>query len=367
MTRLYAYTALLIFSLLASSPMSAEESHKEAETFDLSEVLVHHLMDAPIFEWNLCLANTKLGSYDLCGRKVYAGSEEFENDAFRRYVFSDEKGQYKWQGGIPLHITKRVSMMFVSSFLLLVIMILAARLISRNPFQIRSRFTGIVEAVVQYVRVEVADKNMHHEKGWHAYILTLFFFILFSNLLGLFPPFGEIAETIAGSVSGHGASHGHSADSKVSSMLAFWPGITVTGDIAVTLALASMVTIMIWVTGFKSQGVSFLWSCIPSGMPLPVAIGLWPLLFPLEIIIGPLAKGFALAIRLLANMTAGHVIIIALLGFIFQFKNFWYFIAPISVAGAGAIYLLEVMVAFLQAFIFSLLASLFIGSSMHRH
>ena len=96
-------------------------------------------------------------------------------------------------------------------------------------------------------------------------------------------------------------------------------------------------------------------------MPWP----LWPLLWPLEFIISPIAKAFALTVRLLANMTAGHVVILALLGFIFEFRS--YAIVPISIGGATAIYLLEIFVAFVQAFIFTLLTSLFVGSSMHRH
>jgi F-type H+-transporting ATPase subunit a len=88
-------------------------------------------------------------------------------------------------------------------------------------------------------------------------------------------------------------------------------------------------------------------------------------MWPLEFIISPLAKCFALTVRLLANMTAGHVIILALLGFIFKFQSFW--IVPISILGAGAIYVLEIFVAFLQAYIFVLLTSIFVGSVMHRH
>jgi len=88
-------------------------------------------------------------------------------------------------------------------------------------------------------------------------------------------------------------------------------------------------------------------------------------MFPLEFIVSPLAKAFALTVRLLANMTAGHVVILALLGFIFEFQS--YAVVPISILGATAIYMLEIFVAFLQAFIFTLLTSLFVGSSMHRH
>ncbi|MBW7859332.1 MAG: F0F1 ATP synthase subunit A, partial [Leptonema sp. (in: Bacteria)] len=100
---------------------------------------------------------------------------------------------------------------------------------------------------------------------------------------------------------------------------------------------------------------------VPGGVPF----WLFPLMWPIEFIVGPLAKGFALMIRLMANMTAGHVLILVLVGFIFQVGQAW--IVPISVFGMGAIYVLEILVAVLQAFIFALLSSIFIGLMMHRH
>jgi len=359
-------TVILTLSLLFLCSGLYAEEHKAAEEFNLNEVLVHHLMDAPIIEWNLCLANTTFKGYDLCGKKVYQGTPEFANDSYRRYTFQDADGKlYKYQGGIPLHITKRVAMMWIVALFLILVLGLAGRIIAKDPFRIGGRFAGIIEAIVQYMREEVVDKNMHHEKGFQSFILTLFFFILFSNLLGLFPPFGEIAHSLVSHFSGHGEAE-HAAT--VPGIVGFWPGITVTGDVGVTATLAIITTIMIWAVGFRYQGIGFLWSCIPHDMPLIVALSpIGWLLFIIEIIIGPFAKGFALAIRLLANMTAGHVIIIALLGFIFQFRTMWFFIVPVSVAGSGAIYLLEVMVAFLQAYIFTLLTALFVGASMHRH
>lgn len=338
---------------LSQSPLQAESSDKQE--FDLGKILVHHLMDAPIFEWNPSVCGVKLGSYDLCAKKVRPGSEEYEHDSFRRYVFEDAEGKYKWQGGLPLHITKRVMMMFIVVGLMFLVFIPAARIIANNPLKTQGRFKNAVEALVQFVRNDIAEPNMHHHSaGYQPYLLTVFFFILFSNMLGLFPPFGELADM---AIHGTHASHGPT----VSPVVAFWPGITVTGDVAVTMVLAIMTTVQVWITGFRYQGFQFLWTSVPNGVPF----WLYPLLWPLEFIVSPLSKGFALTIRLLANMTAGHVIIIVLLGFIIQFQN--YVLAFVSIPGAGMIYILEILVAFLQAFVFTLLSALFIGASMHRH
>jgi F-type H+-transporting ATPase subunit a len=327
------------------------ESHDEKPSFD--EVLTHHLMDSPIFEFN------------IGGRKVYQGEPGFEEDPYRRYIFKDEKGFYKYEGGIPLHITKRVAMMWVVAILLMLVFVKAANAIAKDPLKINGRFANMVEVLFEFVRKDIAESNMHHPSGlFLGYILTAFFFVLFSNLLGLFPPFGEIAEMIYSSITGHHSPHGEGQ--LPSPIIAIWPGITVTGDIAVTFTLAAFTTILIWAAGFKYQGVQFIWHAVPAGVPW----WLYPIMWPIEFIISPLAKGFALMIRLLANMTAGHVVILVIASFIFEFSKWTFltvFVASLSVFGMTFMYILEILVAFLQAFIFTLLSSIFIGLSMHRH
>ena len=294
----------------------------------------------------------------------------------RSYTFHDEQGQiYKYAGGIPLHLTRRVVQMALIGGLLVFFAALASRAIRRNPYRISSRFANLVETLFEWCRKDVIDNSMHgHAKGFHSYLLTLFFFLLLMNLAGLLPPVGEGLEKLWHSFSSHSSVYtetgGHH---EISPIQAIWPGITVTGDISVTLAMAALVGLMIWVTGFRYQGFRYLWQVVPNGTPPPLYVLLWPL----EFIVSPFAKAFALTIRLLANMTAGHVIILALIGFIFQSASLWFGglgsalgafgITFVSVAGTVAIYFLEIVVAFLQAFIFTLLTALFIGSAMHRH
>lgn len=344
---------LLLGALLFTAPVTSAYAGDE-----LNSALVHHLMDTVIFEWH------------PGGQKVYEGHPAFKKTKYiRNYTFKEPDGRlYMYQGGFPMHITRRVMMLFVVSGFLMILLIGAARVIAKNPMRIPGRFASIIEVLVQWVRNDVADESMDgHSKGFQPFILTLFFFILALNLAGLFPPIGEAIELAAG----HHPDHGTGALS--SAFIAIWPGMTATGDISVTLALSLITVIMMWVTGFRYQGVKFLWHVVPNGVPLP----LYAIMWPLEFLIGPIIKGIALTIRLLANMTGGHVIILALMSFIFQAKGLYLSgiggvfggagVTVAALSGVVAIYFLEIMVGFLQAFIFSLLTSLFIGSMMHRH
>ncbi|MBI40518.1 MAG: ATP synthase F0 subunit A [Leptospiraceae bacterium] len=358
--------SLILFAATLAVPAHAEEvptspadtGHdkpaQEEHGFDLQATLAHHLMDSVIIEWQ------------PMGKKVYKDEqpEAFANDPYRRYTFKDDQGRlYKYEGGLPLHITRRVSMMFIVVALMLIIFIPAANKISSNPLRVQGRFAGAIEGLVQYLRKDVAEANMHHPTpGYIGYIITAFIFILFSNILGLFPPFGEMVLMTKQLVTGAHHLGNHPGPGETDpALLMVWPGITVTGDIAVTMSLAAITTILIWVAGFHYQGFKFLWHAVPAGVPML----LYPLLWPIEFIIGPLAKGFALTIRLLANMTAGHVLLLVIAGFIFQFQTWW--MPIISVTGMTALYVLELLVALLQAFIFTLLSAIFIGLSMHRH
>ncbi|MCS6972524.1 MAG: F0F1 ATP synthase subunit A, partial [Leptospiraceae bacterium] len=222
-----------------------------------------------------------------------------------------------------------------------------------------SRFTGIIEVLVQFVRNDIAQASLgHHAHPYEPYLLTLFFFILTCNLLGLIPSLGELYTLVASLAGTAHPSHGSSLELPLAEKL--WPGITATGDIGVTATLATLSFLVILLSGFIYQGVLFIRNIVPEGIPLL----LWPILWPIEFI-GLFTKPFALAIRLLANMTAGHMIIIVLLGFIFQFRS--YAIAPVSILGSAAVYLLELFVAFLQAYIFTFLTALFISQVQHRH
>jgi F-type H+-transporting ATPase subunit a len=195
-----------------------------------------------------------------------------------------------------------------------------------------------MEALALYIRQEVVLPNVGpHGEGYAPYLLTLFFFILAMNLLGLLP----------------------------------W-GATATGNIAVTAALALMAFLVIEVTGMRTLGPQGYLKTIfylPPGLPggpggAFLKVVLLAVMTPIELI-GKLAKPFALAVRLFANMTSGHVLVLALIGLTFLFQSYAVGLAA-SVLATGVM-LLELFVAFLQAFVFTLLTSVFIGLMRAEH
>ncbi|MDB4908778.1 MAG: atpB [Gemmatimonadetes bacterium] len=238
--------------------------------------------------------------------------------------------------GQPIDIspTKHVVMMLFAGFLACLVLISAARS-SRRTHATVGRSTGFatgIESMVLFIRNEVAVKNLgHHGEGYAPFILTLFFFILFANLLGLIPY-----------------------------------GSTATGNIAVTGTLAIATMIVIEVAGMRANGVGYLSTIFYWNKDLGIVmrVVMFLVMSPVELA-GKLSKPFALAIRLFANMTAGHIVVLAFIGLIFTFKSYAIGIAPMGMA--VAIMMLEIFVAFLQAYIFALLAAVFIGQIRESH
>ena len=234
---------------------------------------------------------------------------------------------------IDLSITKHVVFLFISAFVVTLITIAAARRNLKQP--VPSGIGNFIEVFVVFIRDEIVMPNMG--KGgliYMPYLLTTFFFILIMNLMGLIPY-----------------------------------GATSTGNVSVTGGLALIAFIMIQYSAIRSQGLGHYLAHLTGG----VHWSLWLIMVPIEIL-GHFTKPFALCIRLFANMTGGHIVIVSLIGLIFIFQS--YIIAPIPVAFVLGINMLELFVAFLQAYIFIMLTSLFMGLGMqvaheegeqHRH
>jgi F-type H+-transporting ATPase subunit a len=233
-------------------------------------------------------------------------------------------------GGLTIDIspTRLVVMLWVAALLCILTTLLALRAHNRKTLEGKapSGLGNGLEALVLYLRNEVVLKNVGpHGNGYVPYLLTLFFFILFSNLLGLVPY-----------------------------------GATATGNISVTATLAIVTFIVIELAGMKAQGWRYINTIVfwPHDMSLGMKLPITFILTPIEII-GKITKPFALAIRLFANMVSGHVVLLALISLIFTFGSWILVPAPILIA--VSISVLELFVAFLQAFIFTLLSSVFIG------
>lgn len=226
--------------------------------------------------------------------------------------------------GYDISITKHVVFMWLACIILVGLLLLVSKKYQKS--RVPSGVSNLFEILIVFVRDEIVKPTIG--KGYEyflPYLLTAFFFILTCNFLGLLP---------------------YSA--------------TVTSNISVTATLAVLSFIMILIGGIKHHGFfGYFKGLLPHGLPG----WLVPVMFIVEFL-GLFTKPFALAIRLFANMTAGHVVILSLFALMFIMKTLMF--APVSVAFALFIYMLELLVCVIQAYIFTMLSGLFIGMAVHQ-
>jgi F-type H+-transporting ATPase subunit a len=226
--------------------------------------------------------------------------------------------------GMDLSITKHVVFMWLALAIMFTTLFYIKKAYKKSL--VPHGVTNLVEVLIVFVRDEIVRPTIG--KGYERflpYLLTVFFFILTCNFIGLIPY-----------------------------------GATATSNISVTATLAVISFCVIQLGGMMKNGVwGYFKGLVPHGIPM----WLLPIMIVVEIL-GLFTKPFALAIRLFANMTAGHIVILALLGLIFILHT--YVVVPVSIAFALFIYLLEILVALLQAYIFTMLSSLFIGMAVHQ-
>ena len=254
--------------------------------------------------------------------------ELVEKSLSGKVVEVDEHGELV-EAGLPLDfsITKNVFMMMLSVIILLWVFLSLARSYKKMGISEPKGLAGFIEPVIVFIEEDVAIPNIGEEKYYRymPYLLTIFFFILLNNLMGLIP---------------------------------FFPfGANVTGNIALTMVLAVFTFFITTFSGNKSY-----WQHIFNTPGVPVWLA--PIMIPVEII-GMFTKPFALMVRLFANITAGHIIVLSLISMIFIFKSI--FMSVPSLVMVLFMDCIELLVAFLQAYIFTLLSALFIGLAMPEH
>ena len=219
-------------------------------------------------------------------------------------------------------VTKNVIALWVACLLLMFIFFGVASSYKKTVGKAPKGFQSWIEPVIVFVRDEIARPNIGSKyQRYMPLLLTIFFFIWINNMLGLLPA-----------------------------------GANTTGNVLVTFVLATVVLIAVNVSANK-----YYWRHI--FMP-DVPLWLYPIMIPVELI-GIISRPFALMIRLYANISAGHIIVLSLISLIFIFKSF--LVAPVSIAFVLFMYVLELLVAFLQAFIFTMLTALFIGTAVEEH
>ena len=341
---------------------AASEGHDEhtEEEFNAAEVILHHVKDN--HEWHILttkdghhvsvplpviLLSKHSGFHIFFSNKLahghnYKGFElahgsymvpgkdgDLKEKALEGKIIEVDKEGHLIEAGLPLDfsITKNVFMMFLAMVILLLVFLSLARSYKKTGVAAPKGLQGFLEPIIVFIEDDVAKPNIGENKyaRFMPYLLTVFFFILALNLLGLIP---------------------------------FFPfGANVTGNIALTLVLA---TFTLLITNFNGNKGYWRHIFAPPGVP----VWLLPIMIPVELL-GIITKPFALMIRLFANITAGHIIILSLISLIFIFKSV--FMAVPSLVMVIFMDMIELLVAFLQAYIFTLLSALFIGLAMPEH
>lgn len=303
----------------------------EGEEFSPGDMITHHITDDYIwhfFDGHYGTLYLPVILYTDNGLEVFSSSN-FYNDDHEQVAFGNyeiDHGHIKTLDGssvIDISITKNVASMFLSIALMLFVFLSIAKTYKRNPGEAPRGMQSFFEPIIVFIKDEIAIPNIGEKKykKFLPFLLTLFFFIWFNNLLGLMPG-----------------------------------GANLTGNISVTFVLAFFVLIIT----VASSGKAY-WQHIFAmpGVPKPILL----ILIPIELI-GILTKPFSLMVRLFANITAGHIIILSLLSLIFIFESVW--IAPASVAFSIFMNFLELFVALLQAYIFTLLSAMYFGAAVEE-
>lgn len=256
--------------------------------------------------------------------KIYFASDVANNHG--QYINLDDKHHAQNKRPLDFSITKNVCTLLLSIVVLLVIFISVANGYKKRKGKSPKGLQSWLEPVILFVRDDIAKPNLGHKyERFMPYLLTVFFFIWFNNMLGLVP---------------------------------FLPGgANLTGNIAVTMVLAVITLLITIFNGNKHYWQHIFW--MPN-VPVPMKI----FLAPLELI-GVFTKPIALMIRLFANITAGHILVLSLICLIFVFDSIW--VSAASIPFAIFIGAIELMVAFIQAFIFTILSALFIGMAVEEH
>jgi F-type H+-transporting ATPase subunit a len=335
---------------MANSQTGKDEN--EGGKFDAGKMIMHHVKDA--YEWHI----TKIGQTEVTiplpvilyssnkGFQVFSSAKFQESESYNNFKIAHE-GKYegriveilpdgKESRPLDLSITKNVLAVFLSIILIIWLFLSIAKKYSENYARAPKGTQSWIEPIILFIRDDVAKAAIGNEnyRKYLPYLLTIFFFILINNLLGLIP---------------------------------FFPGgANVTGNISVTLALALFTFIITQFSGSKDYWTHLINAPgVPWWLKLPVP------LMPIVEIMGVFIKPFVLMIRLFANICAGHIIALGFYSLIFIFGQrsliSGYGVSVVSVAFTIFMGLLELLVAFIQAYVFTLLSAIYFGMAIEKH
>jgi F-type H+-transporting ATPase subunit a len=264
--------------------------------------------------------------------------------------------------GIDFSVTKHVFMLWIVAAVVFLVVTTTVRRYLRQDRLVPTGFMSALEIVVEFVRDGIVEPNVGRKwaKSWTPLLLTLGIFILAANAIGLIPIFDVL------SLINHAVLH-LPEESFMARVL--HGGTTATGNFNVTAALATVTFFAIIIAGARAHGFVQHWkNMVPHGLPLPVTI----MLIPIELM-GMIVRPFALTMRLAANMTGGHIAILAILSFVFIFTD----LSGQALVGVGVgvpslvlaalLSALEIIIVAVQAYVFTLLSAVFVGMAIHAH
>lgn len=335
---------VLLLSLFSVAVLRAEEKKEGTAVFDPEQVIFEHLGDE--YGWSIELPHGRRVSIPLPvivrsqqGKWYLFSSSRLENGKVYKDFYLAKGGDYdgkvvqKGEGGQvyrpwDLSVTKNVLALFITALLVAWAVFPMVRWYKRNPLKAPRRRLGLMEMLIDMMYTEVIVSVLGKEaRRYGPYLLTLFFFILFSNLLGL--------------------------------MVVFPGGANVMGNISITLVLAVCTFVVVNVSGTKAYWKEMFWPDVPRWLKFPLPI------MPLIEIFGMFTKPVALMIRLFANMLAGHLITLVLISLIFIFGAMGTVAlgtsTVIAVLFALFMGLVDFLICFIQAYVFMILSTIFIN------
>jgi len=320
----------IVFLSFISPVLASEGEGHEPAPFNASEVILHHVMDDHqwhIADW-LVIPLPIIVYSEERGLDVFSSSRFYDHHTVIEYngyklehnhIYLSDSGKRVFD----ISITKNVAMLLINATLLLLVFISVARGFSKNKGNAPKGVQSFFEPIIIFVRDEIVKPNIgHHYEKYLPYLLTLFFFILFGNLLGLLPGAGNL-----------------------------------TGNIAVTMTLAVLTFLITNFSGNKSYWGHILWT---PGVPHWLRV----VILPVEIV-GIFTKPFSLMIRLFVAITAGHIVILGIICLTFIFASIKVGIAASVIS--LFINLIELLVAGIQAYVFTMFTSLYIGMAVVEH
>jgi F-type H+-transporting ATPase subunit a len=345
-----ATVIVALFSITNIFASDVSESGDQEKEFSVSDVIMHHISDSYEYHfWGegdhsvsiplpVILYNVETGKLStFLSSKFEHGHAEVDGYKLGDHGITSADGAHAPRffdlfgdhhiSFYDFSITKNVFAMLLSFTLLILVFGNVARAYKKRAGLAPKGMQNLMESIILFVRDEIAAPNINAKKidKFMPYLLTVFFFIWINNLIGLIP---------------------------------FFPGgANLSGNIAFTATLAIGTYLMTTFNANKDYWKHIFWM---PGVPVPFKI----FLIPIELI-GTIAKPFALMMRLFANITAGHIVVLSLISLIFIFQSVW--VSPAAVGLALFINVLELLVAFLQAFVFTMLTALFIGAGVEEH